>query len=258
MQKLTRTLVLPDVHVPVEHKPSVEAVLQFAKWFKPHEFIQLGDFCDFNSLSRYDLQYPGEFISMAEEVKAANQLLDKIEAVLPRDCRKYMVGGNHEHRYNKAKAKALFEKDKINKAVIQYKSSWAEEFNLHKRGNWQWCEYGKYLRIGKVIYTHGWGKGGVTSAQAMAKKFPGRNVIFGHTHRHLVYGQMDANDLPIETESIGTLSNFDLAYLINEPPDGWTRGFTYIYTRPDQTFTKNFVHIVNGKFIVNGNEYGRK
>lgn len=251
---IIRTIVLPDIHTPLHHKPSINAIFDFISYWKPHKLIQLGDFCDFNSLSSYDLHSPGEFITMQDEIDSANSLLDSFDKALPRNCQKWMIGGNHEDRYHKERAKFLFEDNRVTKAVMTYKLGWADEYRLPKRG-WKWVEYGGHLHLDKIIYTHGWASGN-GSCNDIARRFPGRNVIFGHTHQHLVSGFMDERGFPIEIESIGTLSNFDLAYLRGKPPYNWTRGFSYIYSMPDGTFTKSFIHIIDGKFVVNGRKFG--
>lgn len=247
---IIRTIVLPDVHVPHHHKPSLEAILKFIRYWKPHRFIQLGDFCDFNSLSSYDLHNEEEFITMDDEIKAANALLDQLDKALPKECEKYMVGGNHEDRYHKEKAKFMFESNRVTKAKMSYQGTWAHEYRLHQRG-WKWVEYGQSFHIDKITYTHGWACGPGACGD-LSKRFPGRNVIAGHVHSHMVSGFMDERGLPIEIECIGTLSKFDLSYLRGKPPFNWTRGFSYIYTMPDGFFTKAFIHIIDGKFIVNG------
>lgn len=248
-----RTIVLPDIHVPNEHKPSIEAVIQFIKYFRPHRLVQLGDFCDFNSLSSYDLHRTSEFVYLEDELGAANALLDRLDKALPKNCEKIMVGGNHEDRYPIYLAKWMFFPDKVSKSLHKFSDSWATEYNLQKR-KWKWCDYGGHFRFGKLTYTHGW-YSGPSACQQTAKLFPGQSVLFGHTHRHQVYGCMDEKQLPIEVETIGTLSRFDLAYLRGKPPFDWTNGFSYLYTKEDGTYTKAFVHIINGNFIVNGKEF---
>lgn len=245
-----RTLVLPDIHVPNEHKPSVDAVLEFAKYFKPHRFVQLGDFCDFNSLSSYDLHKPSEFIYLEDELGPTNALLDRIDKVLPRSCEKILIGGNHEDRYPIYLAKKMFFGDRVSNSLHKFSESWAQEYNLHKRNKWKWCEYGESFRFGKITYTHGWASGN-SACLDLSKRFPGQNVLAGHVHSHMVYGCMDERQLPIEIETIGTLSRFDLAYLRGKPAFNWARGFSTVFTMEDGTFTKSFTHIVDGRFIAN-------
>lgn len=254
-ERFHRTVVLPDCHFPNHNVEAWNAVLAFIKWFKPDRLIQLGDFCDFDSLSRFDLHHPGQFVTLNDELEAVHKALDQLDKACPKHrCEKVMIGGNHEDRYHQAKAKFLFVPDKISRSMIDWKESWANEYGLPERG-WRYCEYGKWFKFGKVVYTHGWSTGKSNAASKEASHFPGSNVIFGHTHRHQVYGCIDADNNPIESETIGTLSKFDLAYLRGKPATDWVNGFMVIYARADGRFTKNFINIIGGTFIFAGKEF---
>lgn len=251
--KLQKTLVLPDIHVPNHCKKSLQAILKLIHYWRPDHFIQLGDACDFDSLSRYDLHNSGDFIHFEDEVRAINEVLDVLDKALGPSCKKYLIGGNHEDRYMAAKARSDHSSgDKTHKAIKKF-THWAEEYNLDSRG-WKWCNYGEWIQIGKIIYTHGWASGS-SSCLDISRRFPGKNVLFGHTHQHLVYGCMDTNQKPIEIESIGTLSRFDLSYLRGKPPYNWTRGFSAIYSGWDGQFTKQFIHVIDGRFYFEGKEF---
>jgi hypothetical protein len=245
-----RIIVLPDIHTPNHSQPAISAIFQFIKYYKPTQLVQLGDFCDWDSLSSYDVTREKDITPLTDEISAACQLLDKIDAVLPKGCKKLMTGGNHEARY---------EKFRINKgATPEYRrlrklTSWAEEYELPNRG-WDWCEYGEWRSIGKIIFTHGWYTGN-SAAKKMAEQFPGKNVLFGHTHQHLLYGWMDQNCLPIESESIGTLSNFNLSYLNGKRPTNWVHSFMYIDMLESGKFSKHFVNIIDNQFIEHGKTF---
>ena len=148
-----RTIVLPDIHVPNHNQKAIDAILKFIPYFKPHRLIQLGDFCDFDSLSTFKMYHPKDFVTMSDEIDAATKLLSKIDKVTPKSCKKYMIGGNHEDRYHQAKAKYMFPPDKVTGAVLNWQRSWADEYELDKRG-WEWCEYGGHFQFGKIVFTH--------------------------------------------------------------------------------------------------------
>jgi hypothetical protein len=244
-----RIVVWPDVHTPLHDEKSIKAAIEFLIWYKPHHFIQLGDFCDYNSISRFDLHYPEEAVKLEDEIKAAKCMLDRIENALPPYCRKYMIGGNHEDRWHPVRAKFKFElPGSISLVYKELKRSWGEELDLTSRG-WWWCEYGKVLELGKIIYKHGKSTSKNGSAKVESDKHPGKNVIFGHTHCHNVCGRIDHKNLPIEAETIGTLSRFDLAYLKGDAPVDWVNMFMYIDVAKSGWFSKHPVHIINGRFI---------
>ena len=243
-----RIVILPDIHTPNNHELAIEPIFQFIKFYKPHTFIQLGDFCDWDSVSSYNPRSEREIVTIDYESDAANYLLDEFDHLLKNCKRKIMIGGNHEDRYANFRVNHGME---VQSRRLRTFTTWQDEYGLSKRG-WESCDYGENFQIGKIIFTHGWFAGN-GAAQQMARCFPGRNVIFGHTHRHLVSSCLDGNDLPIESESIGTLSNFNLSYLKGKPPVEWIHAFMYIDMHEDGTFSKHFVHVINGRFI----EYGR-
>jgi len=176
-------------------------------------------------------------------------MLDTFDKVLPKDCEKFMVGGNHEARYEKFKVN-YGEKKEIRK--VRRLTSWHEEYRLKER-KWKFCEYGQWFEFGKIIYTHGWASSG-NHAQKHLGLFH-KNIIYGHTHQFQVATGRGLDGLPVEAASIGTLSEFDLSYLVGKPPVNWVNMFCYIDTLPNKFFTPHYVHIINGKFIELGRQF---
>jgi len=210
--------------------------------------------CDFTSLSSFALYNVGEFQYIEDEIAAANEMIDRIQSVLPPKCEKYITGGNHEDRYRRAQAHMMFAPDKISRSLKRW-GSWQNEFSLQKRG-WNAVEYNQSFTFGKVVFTHGNAAGKMNSAKSMAEQFPGHNVIFGHTHRHQIFGAVDQKLLPIESETIGTLSRMDLPMNRGKTPTDWCHGFMYITTRKSGKFTKTFTNIIGGEFTRFGKDYG--
>lgn len=248
---MTRILVLPDVHCPNEEYNAIKPILQFIKFYKPNYMIQLGDFCDWDSVGSYDPHRESDIQTIDREIDASNSLLDELDRTIPKGCKKVMLGGNHEARYEAFRVKHGM---LVGIRRMKDMTSWQNEYNLYKRG-WEPVEYGGHYQLGKIIFTHGW-YASSGAAKAMAECFPGRNVIFGHTHQHLVYGALDERNLPIESESIGTLSKLDLSYLRGKPAKNWCQGFMYIDMMENGNFSKHFVHVIQGKFIEYGREFG--
>jgi len=242
-------VVLPDIHTPNCEESAIRPILKFIKYYKPDTLIQLGDFCDWDSVSSYDVRSTDDITTIEDEIFSANALLDRIDKACPKKCRKIMLGGNHEARYAKFIANNGFT---LSIRRMKDFSSWHGEYELDKRG-WEHVEYGDNVKIGKIVFTHGWYASG-GAAKMMAECFPGKNVIFGHTHQHLIYGCMDEHEFPIESESIGTLSRFDLAYLNGKPAKNWIHSFLYVDMNEDGTFSKHYVRVINGSFI----EHNRK
>ena len=247
-QVKNRIVILPDTHTPNHHYQSINPILQFIKFYKPDILIQLGDFCDWDSVSSYEASKENDIVTIEKEISSANLLLDEIDKACPKNCKKIMLGGNHEARYAAFVVKRGCE---LSFKRMKDFSRWEIEYDLYNRG-WDSFGYGSHVQIGKVVFTHGFFTG-PNAARRMADCFPGRNVIFGHTHQHLIYNCLDEHDFPIESESIGTLSRFDLSYLKGKPPINWVHMFEYIDMMENGRFSKHPVKIIDGKFI----EYGR-
>lgn len=246
---MNRIVVLPDVHCPNNNAPAMKSILKFIKVYKPNCFVQLGDFCDWDALSTYEAQRESDLTNLQTEIEQSNFLLDDIEKALPKGCAKYMIGGNHEARY--AKFSVSNRHDTRIRQLWNFRT-WQQEYNLGKRG-FKSCEYGEYFEIGKIIFTHGWYTG-----QGCAKKHLGlfhKNMIFGHTHMFDIATGLGLDGHPTMAASIGTLSNFDLAYLRGKPPINWINMFMYIDMREDGTFSPHFVPIIDGKFVELGREF---
>jgi hypothetical protein len=244
-----RIVVLPDIHTPNEDYNSLTAVLKFIKYYKPTDLVQLGDLCDWDSVSSYDIRRERDVITIQEEVDASNYLLDRIEKVLPKGCKKHLTGGNHEARYERARVNSGHD---VRIRQLKEFGTWYREYNLDKRG-WEYVEYGEWITIGKMIFTHGWSCG-PTAAQKHLNLFH-KNIMFGHTHTFGVAIGSGLDGHPVLSATIGTLSRFDLSYLVGKPPVQWIHMFAYLDMMDDGTFTPHFVPIVNGRFFAEGREF---
>lgn len=241
-----RILLFPDVHVPNHNQGAVKAAISYAKTYKPTHFFQLGDFCDWDSVSTYDVRREEDIKLIEHEVTASNTLLDELDSILPKNCKKVMLGGNHEARYEKFRCNDGFT---VSIRRMKDLSSWHKEYNLDKRG-WKHCEYGHVWEHGKFLLTHGWYIGGNHAKRHLSLYH--KNIFYGHTHEFQVAVENGFDGHPVMSASIGTLSNFNLSYLVGKPPVNWINMFATIDVMSDGTFTPSFIPIINGKFIKDG------
>lgn len=246
---MKRIVVWPDVHVPNHNVPAVNAALEFNRFYQPTHFIQLGDFCDWDSVSTYDSRREQDIVTIQHEIKESNNLLDAIEQSLPEGCEKFMVGGNHEARYEKFKVNKGFE---VSIRRLKDFGNWHEEYELDRRG-WGHCEYGEHHEIGKIIFTHGWYASGNHASRHLALFH--KNIVYGHTHQFQVATAVGLDGNPVMAASIGTLSNSNLSYLVGKPPVNWLNMICYIDMKDDGTFSIHFVPIVNGAFFELGRQF---
>ena len=59
----------------------MEALLDFIKFYKPETVIQLGDFCDWDSVSDFQPSSEEEIQPIDIEIESANKLLDRLDKV---------------------------------------------------------------------------------------------------------------------------------------------------------------------------------
>ena len=240
------------MHVPNHYEPAVLSVLEFIKSYKPTHIVQLGDLCDWDSISNYEIRREQDVVTIGEEIEETNNFLDRLDKVVPRVCEKWLIGGNHEARYERARLNRGH--DVIIRQLKDF-SSWSNEYNLSKRG-WNHVEYGECIMIGKVVFTHGWSSG-PTAATRHLHMFH-KNIIFGHTHTFNVAIGSGLDGHPVISATIGTLSKFDLSYLVGKPPVNWIHMFAYLDMLDNGNFTPNFVPIIDGSFVVNGKMFKPK
>ena len=188
--------------------------------------------------------------SIDHEIRESNTLLDEIDSSVPKDCIRFMIGGNHEARFERFKVNHGFE---VSIRRLKDFSNWYHEYNLPQRG-WGYCEYGETHEIGKIVFTHGWFIGG-NHAQRHLNLWH-KNLIYGHSHQFQVATGSGLDGKPVLAASIGTLSKMNLSYLMGKPPISWINMFAFIEMREDGTFTPNFIPIVDGTFIALGKEFG--
>jgi len=142
-------LLIPDAqvqrNVPLEH---IAAVNKLILHLRPEVIVNIGDFWDMPSLSRFDA--PGsehaEGQRIQEDIKAGNDAMTLLTRGWPAKGYKpetHFTLGNHEHRI----ASAIASQPKL-KGVLGY--------NLLNLAKWTVHPYLKPVAIDGVYYTHYW------------------------------------------------------------------------------------------------------
>lgn len=253
MSSFQKWIILPDIHAPLHNEEALKPVLAFIKDYKPNGIIQLGDLCDFNSLSRFPKNKESELVSLHKEIDSANEIIDRIEKVLPKKCKKVILEGNHDARPTR------FRLNRWNPQVqdvlgIERLGDFHELYNLESRG-WEWKEYGRCYRVGKALFTHGWFVGQYHAAKTLRRWF--HTIFYGHTHTYQAHTVLGMDGLPVSATSLGTLSRLDLPYLNSVPPADWINMFAHIEFFSNGQFTPHPIPIINGRFITNGKLYSK-
>jgi len=258
-RKARRVVLLPDIHYPFQDEPSINAVFQFIKWFKPDETILLGDAMDMTAASHW-LKEKGKLKTLEnkrikQEYKGFDKdILSKLERILPERCRKVYMGGNHEDW-----AYQLVERDPRLEGLVEPEIN----LNLAERG-WGWIPWltrdggsskvGTY-RVGKLLVFHGM----YTNKHHAAKTVGmfSRSVAYGHTHDIQIYTEAHVDDpRSYHTgQSIGCLCKKAPDYM-KGLANRWTNAFGIVYVRPDGNYNLYVPVIIKGQFTFANKVFG--
>lgn len=174
-KKLGTCLVLSDVHAPYTHLESFKAAIDDAKAQGVTSVIINGDFLDMHRVSRYGTNHKAP--NVQAEIDFATTLLDYIDEELNSPTIVWK-DGNHDIRlqaYINANAPEIAG---IAGTTI-YDLMKMEEQGIIYTGR-------RMTTYGDLMVIHGdeiRGIGGIDPARKAAAKFPGMNVMCGHTHR---------------------------------------------------------------------------
>lgn len=234
-----KLVAFPDIHYP--DNINLTAIEKFLADYQPDVIIYLGDTLDLRYLSKFDKD--NKLIAkdkLREEYDAVMTMMDK-HISLSKASEVYYVEGNHEFRVQK-----VLESEPVGKGFVEI----PEAMKLKERGI-EWVELNKWVKIGKLFFTHG-----IYCNMYHARKHVEtcqRNVIYGHTHTIQVHSGVHPydKDLPHIAKSIGCLCDLNPAYMKNRPSQ-WMNGFYIAEIESDDTFTDTIIPVVNGSFRVPG------
>ena len=256
---IKRIVLLPDFHHPHINKPAVDAVFQFIKWFKPHAVNITGDAMNMDAVNHWKMArgakkyFEGKRLQK-EYVNFDEEILTPLEKLLPRDCEKVFMGGNHEDWVD-----GLTEKLPQFEGMIEVETS----LRLEERG-WDWIPWIKYnartdshtrgiKQYGKLLVFHGqyWNKyHSAKTADSYSK-----SCAYAHTHDIQSYTKVTIDDRGFHTaQSIGCLCNTSPEFLkgrINR----WVNAFGVLYVREDGNYNLYVPVIINGKFTFAGKTF---
>ena len=246
--ELKKVHIIPDQHIPFHDKKAWELQLAVIKKRQPDILIIMGDFADFYSVTSHQKSPEHRNLLLKDEVKAVGKELDRLDAMLPKGCRKIFIAGNHEYRldrYIESRAQDLFGMVTTEKL-----------FKLKQR-NYEYVPYKRHVKVGKVFFTHDQGKAGNGAHMGAQHKFQG-NAVIGHTHR---IGFGVAGNAAGETH-VGAMFGWggdlyaaEYMHLINARVD-WALGFGTGHMKPDGVMFLQPHPIVNYEVCVDGVLYG--
>lgn len=246
-----RLLLIPDCHTPYHHAAAWSCMLDVCEKWRPDGIVQVGDFQSLDSVSSH-AKDPRKVLKLADEIAGSNLAMDELDAALKRGGvargNRWMLEGNHETRLDRY---ALGLAPELRPFI-----DWRDMLHLDRRG-WKTLPYKESLHIGKLRITHDVGRAGVNAARQSLLDM-GNNVVFGHTHRgQVVYqGQLDGERHVAATIGwLGDHNAIDYRHRDMVKRD-WQHGFGVAYFLASGEFWLNFVPIVRGRCVIDGDLYG--
>jgi hypothetical protein len=257
-KKETETwIVQHDLHFPLYHKPTWNAVMDFVSKNELAGFCFAGDQFDNLEISHHTKGKPIFRETGAYEKNTRdfdNLILKPLEKKIA-DAKRIYIIGNHER----------FEQDLVEShPELQGSVEHEKLLNLVERG-WKIVPLGHAYKIGKLAVIHGEVLTGIGNQAGMypskkAVEVYAGNVLAGHTHSPQSFTRISPVDsadtwmgwiAPVACET-------NPAYLRNRPK-AWLNGTTVIEVRPDGNFNLFPVIIDSkGRFSYGGKVYGAK
>ena len=232
------------MHIPYQDDKTLAAVEQYMSEHKWDEYVNIGDFMDFDCLSVFNKEMLRnlEMRRINLDYILANKILDRHQAIIRKknkNAKFTLLEGNHEYR-----VETLVDKDPRFEGLIEVEKN----LNLKERGfTWirSWSE-GKLYKIGKMYFSHG-----LYCNQYHAKKMCdnfGVSIYYGHTHDIMSIPKYNrAKEKVLEGHSMGCLC-MDQSYMRGRPSN-WQQGFGVAYVYPNGYYNFYMIRIFNGKFI---------
>jgi len=262
--KWKKVVAVFDVHVP--HNINMSPVNSFLKDFKPTHFVIGGDFLNLGFISHWREKDFAEigFMTIRQnlqlEFERGRKLLAEWSKILPENCLKYYIPGNHEWwlvgflqehpdvlsrvRMKRPTIQTDYELEKrkfLGKLLKHY-------LNLEETG-YTVLPFGGKLKIGKIYFIHGHELGGQLPAKKAAVDYK-RNVVFGHHHTNQIYtstSPLDSKDCHSGV-SVPCLTHLAPGYLRTQTTR-WLNGFYVATIDPKGFYWDSILKIINKKII---------
>jgi len=233
--------------VPVHDTKAINAVMEFARDFKPDVWIEGGDDLDCGPVSHWlkDKALASKDLDLRWDVDEYCKLvLHPLDEILAPNATRIKLTGNHEEWLNQLA--------ELHPGL----ASLLDQRHLMDLRKWTLVPQGGYTKLGKLHFIHGDQlKGGARVAMDAVTKFE-HSIRFGHFHTYQVatkHSMLDAKDVKTGV-AVPAMCKRNPNFLKGAPSQ-WVQGFNYGYIHPDGTFSDYVPIIVNGKFFAEGRAY---
>lgn len=250
-----------DLHSPLIHKPTLNAVMDFVKRNpkKIAGFLFGGDQVDNAEISHHNSNKP--FYKPTGSYKKNTDSLDRtiteIEKILPAETERVYVLGNHDDW-----ERQLVERQPELQGTVERQHL----LKLADRG-WEVIQLGHGKELGKLLVVHGEALTGIGNQASVyhakrAVESYCTSVLYGHLHTAQSYTKVlpqNAKDKWAAYSSPAACET-NPTYLMNRPT-AWVNGFTLVELHDPEKAKSNFnvypVIVSDGKFSFAGEIYGK-
>lgn len=239
-------------HAPFQNKQMQKGVIDLIADLgdKVKGFHLIGDIVDMVSLSAHEPnKTPMPGVTLGMEYREANKFLDSFEDVLPEDCEKTYIWGNHENRWTRHVA------DINTSRYADALPSPTEALRLESRGytvyeNWK----EDYHFLGSDLQLiHG----------EFCSKYPARthvdrmkaSVMFAHTHRIDI--NYDGERAGFNIGWGGDVNSPAFNYVSRLSKMNWINGFALVHIDEKGNYYTQVIPVYHSKFWYNGKCYGK-
>ena len=246
MKEYERWLVLPDLQIPYQDVRTLKAIEQYVKEVQASDdpfvgMIQMGDFLDFNELSRWNVGYEASIVGdVASSFEAGNEFLDKWRKLLGEDCKMVLLQGNHDYRTVDTGRKYPHLA-----GLLDY----AHNLKLQSRGIKFvkcWEEHAMFVK-GKAYFTHG-NFLNKYHAFKMVDTY-GVCIYYGHTHDVMEFPKGTwGQDKTLVGKSLGCLCIYNMPYMQTKPSN-WQQAFSEFSFFKNGFFQEITTKIYQHRFI---------
>lgn len=243
--KYKKVLYVSDIHAPFHDNKAINAMIAFAKWFKPDVVIYMGDLVDFYAISHF-AKDPMRALQLQKEIDSAVSVLTRIDTAC-NGAEKFFIRGNHEMRMQKFLWTRAAELSSLRGLSVERLLK-LDDFGI------------KYMKNGRMTY-----RGNVIKHGDLVRKFSaytskgefdatGMSGKSAHTHRAGVYRVTNESGSYTWMEC-GCLCLLNAEYMDGKIPN-WQQGFGISYFKEgSRRFQDEFVPIIKGKAMYGGMEF---
>jgi hypothetical protein len=244
---------LYDIHHPQYDRKTLRAILSFIRQNHVDGLLLGGDALDLGCVSHWNANLPGN--KRKGELKSDldgfdKEILQPLEALLPRGCQKVFLTGNH-CRFIDDLMESMPELD----GMLDIK----KYLRLEERG-FKVVPLGGEFQIGDLLCIHGEcvGSGGGNAAKK-ALEIYGQNILMGHGHQLQASSKCSPSSSKKKvcawmSPIVGSVSPRYLKHRAN----AWVNGMTLVYVRGDGTFNLYQVVITDGVFSFGPTTYSHR